>query len=561
MLIELRIQNVAVLEDLTVSLAPGLNVLTGETGAGKSIVVDALGILLGGRASSDLVRAGADRAVVEGVLDVEGDPDVAARLATLGLEPDEGHIVLRREVAAGGRSRAWINGSPTTATIVRELSAHLVDIHGQHEHQRLLAPEYQRQVLDAFAGATGLAADVAEAFRRLRGLEEQRGALEERRRELQRRGDFIRFQLDELRGARVEDPDEDDALEAELNRLAHSEELATTTRGLHQALYGADHALSDELAAALSRLRRLETLDPTLSETTTVLQDAYHLVVDAAGRLADYGESMDRDPRRLEQLRDRRALFMGLKRKYGATLADVIRTREELEAELSELETADLDAGTLDRRVAEARDQLLERARELSQRRGEAAGGLGRQVDQVLPSVGLPDGVFTVELERLSEPAARGLESTEFVVALNPGFPPAPLSKVASGGELSRVMLALKSVLADLDRVPTLVFDEIDAGVGGAVATQVGDRLQQVARGRQVLVVTHLPQIACRAERHLFVEKRSRGGATTTNVQALEGEERVREVARMLDGEPASDASLRHARELLGQDVRVDRAG
>ena len=402
------------------------------------------------------------------------------------------------------------------------------------------------------------------AYRRASDLEKERRELEERRRELERRGDFIRFQLDELRSASLDDPEEEAALEVELNRLGHGEELANTTRSLHHALYGADRALSDELAAALGRLRRLEALDPTLSESAAPLEEAYHLIVDVARRLEDYAEGVDRDPRRLEALRERRALLQGLKRKYGATLAEVMVVRDELEGELSELDGADLDADALSRRVAEAREDLAARAAVLSKRRVDAAEELSSRVSALFPSVGLGSGAFTARLEALETTGPHGSEAVELVVALNPGFPPAPLARVASGGEMSRVMLALKSVLADLDRVPTLVFDEIDAGVGGAVATQVGNRLQQVSRGRQVLVVTHLPQIACRAGLHLQVEKVIDQGVTRTMVAPLTGEDRVREVARMLDGAPASEASLRHARELLsdlGSAEAVDKAG
>jgi len=553
MLIELRVRNVAVLEDLTLTLAPGLNVITGETGAGKSIVVDALGLLIGGRASVDLVRAGADRAVVEGVVDVAGQTEVRARLHALGLEAEDDHIVLRREVTSGGRSRAWVNGSPTTATVLRDLSSALVDIHGQHEHQRLLSTSVQMEVLDAFAGATGLAADVRKAHGRFGELIRRRDEVEARRRELDRKADFLRFQLRELDEAELEDPDEESALEAELGRLNHAEELSGSAEELHDRLYGEDRSVADTLATALQRLKRLSELDPELSEQAALLEGAYHQIVEAARNLGGYARDVDLDPARLDVLRERRALLNALKRKYGATLEEVIATRESVAAELDTLDSPELDLAALEARVSEAREHLLARARDLSEARRGAAHGLGVQVSNLLDEVGLAGGSFAVEVEPLDQVSARGLESAEFVVSLNPGFPPAPLTRVASGGELSRVMLALKSVLSNLDPVPTVVFDEIDAGVGGAVATQVGARLEAVAGGRQVLVVTHLPQIACRGGHHLAVEKRVRGGVTTTMVESLEGEARVREIARMLDGAPLSEASLDHARVLLAQ--------
>ena len=554
MLIELRVRNVAVLEDLTLRLAPGLNVITGETGAGKSIVIDALGLLMGARASTDLVRAGADRAVVEGVLDISGRMELNARLHALGFDADDDHIVLRRELNRAGRSRAWINGSPTTATILRDLSEGLVDVHGQHEHQRLLSPAVQTEVLDAFVGSTGQAAEVRALSERLKDLTRVRDEAETRRRELERRSDFLRFQLGELDDASLEDPDEEEMLEAELARLDHAEELSRGADGIHEELYGADRSLGDGLAQVLGRLRKLTRLDPGLSGHAELLEGAYHQIVEAARNLGDYARTVDLDPRRLEELRERRAQLHALKRKYGADLSEVIATRESLREELQALDAPELDVDRLEAAAEQARARLLSSARALSAARHEGARGLSSQVSALLPDVGLPAGAFAVEFDSREEPSAAGLEVARFVVSLNPGFPPAPLAKVASGGELSRVMLALKSVLSDVDRIPVVVFDEIDAGVGGAVATQVGSRLEAVSQGRQVLVVTHLAQIACRGAHHLSVEKHVEGGLTRTVVRELEGEARAREVARMLDGEPASAASMEHARALLGLD-------
>ena len=502
--------------------------------------------------SSDLVRAGADRAVVEGVVDISGKADVSAQLHALGFDAEDDHIVLRREVTRAGRSRAWVNGSPATATVLRELSEGLVDVHGQHEHQRLLSPAVQTAVLDAFSGSTGQAADVRALFSRVAELTRQRDEAETRRRELERQADFLRFQLGELDDASLEDPEEEQSLEAELARLDHAEELSRGADGIHQELYGADRSLADGLAQVLARLRRLTRLDGGLSDHVDLLEGAYHQMVEAARNLGDYAREVDLDPRRLEDLRERRAQLHALKRKYGATLVEVIAMRESLRKELQALDAPELDVDQLAARAEEARVGLLAAAQGLSRARQEGAKGLSTQVSDLLPEVGLPGGTFAVEFDQRDEPSARGLESARFVVSLNPGFPPALLARVASGGELSRVMLALKSVLSDLDRIPVVVFDEIDAGIGGAVATQVGARLEAVAEGRQVLVVTHLPQIACRGAHHLTVEKRQEGGVTRTAIRELEGESRVREIARMLDGEPASSASLEHARALLG---------
>ena len=553
MLTQLRVRDYAVLDDVSVELGAGLSALWGETGAGKSLLVGALSLLLGERATAEVVRAGAERAVVEGVFDVGGRPELLARLDELGVEPEDGLLILKREVAAAGRSRAWINGSPATATLVGELGSALVDLHGQHEHQTLLRPEEQRRVLDAFAGAAELAAEVAglhaERGRAARALEEADAS----RRELEARSDFLAFQKSEIAEARVAD-DEDRALEDEARRLDHASELAGETGALHERLYAGESALSDRLAAARDTVERLARHDPSLGEVAALLEAAYQQVVEAGSRLGDYAEGVEHDPARLEWIRRRLDQLFRLKRKYGPELADVIETGRRVAAELEQLDGAAQDLERLRAAVADADARLKERAAALSRARRSAARKLESAVGALLPELGMPDGRMEVALEPLAEPAVGGLESVELRVTLNAGFEPRPLRRVASGGELSRVMLALKTVLAGLDRVPTLVFDEIDAGVGGAVATAVAAKLHDVARAHQVLVVTHLPQLASRADGHLMVEKGSGapGGVATTQVRALAGEERVREIARMLGGDPESARSRDHARELLG---------
>ena len=551
MLIELRIRNFAVLKDLTVSLEPGLNVISGETGAGKSIIVDALEVLLGGRASSDAVRSGEARALIDGVVDVRGLQEAAELMGELGLEADDDHLVLRREVRSEGRSRGWINGSPATAGVLRRLGSLLVDIHGQHEHQRIMSVDFQQEVLDAFGGCRALAAEVAEVFRRAAGLARKLDALEERRRELESRADFIRFKLGEIRGAKVH-AGEDEELRVEANRLANADLLARESQALHELLHAGDDAVTDRLAGAAARLRRLSETDPSLAQCASVLDDAYHRVTDAATELGDYGAGIDHDPARLESLRERQAVLQRLRRKYGATLAEVIETGDTLARELDELEAAGLDATALRGELARTEAAWRAVAAELSRRRREAADRLAGEAEAAFPGLGLEGGRFHVHFEEQAAPSARGLERVRFMATMNPGFPLGPLSHIASGGELSRVVLALKSVLAGVDDLPTVVFDEIDAGIGGVVAGQVGERLEEVARGRQVLVVTHLARIAARASNHLVVEKGTTEGAAVTALRRLAPEERVREIARMLGGDPDSAPSLDHARELLG---------
>jgi len=550
MLIELRIRDYAVIDDLSLELGPGLSALSGETGAGKSIIVGALSLLLGERASSGSVRVGAERALVEAVFDISQRPEILSRLGELGQEAEDGLLILRREVAAEGRNRAWMNGSPTTARVVGELGRGLVDLHGQHEHQTLLRRDAQRSILDAFGHAETDAADVSEAFEILAGFEGRLSELKERRRELESRADFLRFQLTEIEEGRVE-VGEDEALEDEVRRLQHSEELLREASAIHAELYGADGAITDRVSQLLISLSRLKEWDPSLQGSHDAFQEAYHALADVGRELGDYAGSVRHDPGRLEEVRERLDLMHRLKRKYGPELADVVATRARLSAELDELEGAGWDEEALERDVEKARADLAGAAEGLTVKRQEAARRLEMEVEALLPDLGLPGATFQVPLEDLSPVGSHGAERVEFLVSVNAGFAPMALGRVASGGELSRVMLALKAILARVDEVPTLVFDEIDAGIGGQVATLVAAKLKEVARYHQVFVITHLPQLASRARSHLLVEKMAGDGLAATSVDTLEGEARVREIARMLGGDPESETSRVHARELL----------
>lgn len=551
MLIELRIRDYAVIDDLTLQLGPGLNALTGETGAGKSIIVGALSLLLGERALSDDVRVGAERAVIEGVFDVSDRTDLLAQLEELGFAAEDGLLILRREVQAAGRNRAWINGSPATAGSVGAVGSAMVDLHGQHEHQTLLRSEAQRDILDAWAACRERVAEVRALHRAWRGAARALEERVERAREVASHEDFMRFQLQEIRDARLV-PDEESELEARARRLEHARELGEGTEGLHQALYGGDEALADQLADALSRLKSLARMDDELSRIVELVEAAYHQVVEAGQVLAAYADGVEQDPAALDEALRRQELLFRLKRKYGPELGDVIATGERLERDVAELDRSEHDLEALERAVHEARAQLDQAAGQLTGQRRDAATRFAGEVERVLPSLGMNRAVFRCELVERAEPGPGGAEDIEFRVSLNPGFEPRPLDRVASGGELSRIMLALKALLAQVDRVPTLIFDEIDAGIGGVVAAGVARELERVSDHHQVFVITHLPQLASRAAAHLHVEKVARAGLAATNVRPLRGDERVREIARMLGGDPESRTSLEHARELLG---------
>jgi DNA repair protein RecN (Recombination protein N) len=551
MLIELRIRDYAVIDDLSLGLEPGLNVFSGETGAGKSIIVGALSLLLGERASSQVVRKGASRAVVEAVFDVGGIAGLEDQVADLGFPREDGLLLLRREVAAEGRNRAWVNGSPATASVLGELGGRLVDIHGQHEHQSLLRPREQRWILDVFGGAEGLARET----RALHGeLSQQRLELEEKQariHELEDRADFLRFQLGEIEGAALQ-VGEEELLQEEARRLEHAEELALGARKLHERLYSGDDSLSDRVSSLMTLLERLAGVDASLESSLRTLEEAYHLLSDAGQRLESYASGLEDDPGRLEEIRNRQDILFRLKRKYGPEIQDVLQAGATVRAELSELDAASFDLEDLRGEIRQVEAGFLERVQALTERRKEAARRLEGEVGRIFPDLGLGKGQFRVSLSPEAVPGPGGGEQVEFLVSLNPGFDPGPLSRIASGGELSRVMLALKTILAGVDRVPTLVFDEIDAGIGGEVATQVAEKLRDVARHHQVFVITHLPQLASRAQHQLLVEKAEMGGLASTRVRELTGEDRVREVARMLGGDPDSPTSRDHAREMLG---------
>ena len=549
MLIELRIRNFAIIESLTLPLARGFNVLSGETGAGKSIIVGALGLLLGERASADVIRTGAERATVEGVFDISDRDEIRALLDDRGIDVEEPTVVLKREVAVG-RARAWINGTTVNAGLLAEVGRLLVNLHGQHEAQTLLDPEAQRRILDAFAGAIEQAAVVRRAHEELGAIIREIAELTRRRADAERRADYLRHVAREIGDAKLV-AGEDTRLEDEARRLENADELRGLAAAIAGALDGDEDTVLQRLSAIARPLGSIQRIDPSLARLQESYDSAYYALEALARELAEYEASVELDPSRLEDVRRRRDLLFRLTKKYGGTVDDVIRTGEEARAELDLVDTAGLDIRQLELREREVRERLSEAARALTIRREAGAERLARAVDEVLPELGMPDGHIDVTLQPLSEIGACGAENVEFRVSLNIGHDARPLARVASGGELSRVMLALKTILARLDHVPTLVFDEVDAGIGGRVGLQVGETLRRVAAYHQVFAITHLPQIAARAHHHIVVSKGARGGVTTADVTVVQTDDRVAEIARMLGGDPDSAVSRAHARELL----------
>jgi len=556
MLSELRVRDLATIADVTLHLGAGLNVLTGETGAGKSMLVDALALLLGERAAGGNVRPGAGKAIVEGAF--EGiDAGTRNRIEALGLDVEDGRVVVRREVSAEGRSRAWVNGSPTTASALAQLGALLVDLHGQHETQSLLHAEAQRDILDAFAHAEGERAAVAEAHAALATLRADEASLASRRDEIRRRADYLRHVVAEIDRARLK-PGEEEALQVEARRLSQAGALGELAQRIVDAIEGDEGNALGALGVAGRALAGLEKVDPAVAGWREMLDAAYTNLSELARQASAYAGEVQEDPERLAEVERRRDLIFKLTGKYGTTIVEVLATRDGSAAELDLLDTADVDLRALAARRAAAESALRAAADALTSRRTDAADRLTRGVTRLLPQLGLPGGKLLASLAPLAEPAAHGQESVHFDVQLNLGLDAKPLARVASGGELSRLMLALKVVLARHDAIATLVFDEVDQGIGGEIGAQVGAALAEVAERHQVLVITHLPQIAARADQHLVVSKEARGGIATSDVQLMHGEDRVGEIARML-GDAEGDAARRHAQALLRKESRTRR--
>jgi DNA repair protein RecN (Recombination protein N) len=547
---QLRIKNVAIIESVTLPLQGGLNVLSGETGAGKSIVIGALGLLIGERASSEDVRTGADKATVEGEFHVKDTPDVAQALDAHGIEAEDGVVVLKREISSAGRTRAWINGTSVTAGVLASVGRLLVTVHGQHDAHALLDEPSQREMLDRFAGALDDAARVREAHAQLADAREALARRIARRDESAKRADYLRHVAEEIAAARLKEGEEA-SLASEAARLTHAEELKSLAGEMIDALDDADGGAIHRIGALQKQLGSLQRIDASTDRLQTLYDAAFYALEEFSRELSAYEESVEHDPARLAQVEQRRDLIYRLLKKHGGSIESAIRAGAEAASELDGLDSAAHDLASLAAAVKSSESALHSCASALSKRRKDGAAKLAAAVEARLPELGMAGGRFAIALRALSEINASGAEEVEYRVALNVGHDDRPLAKVASGGELARVMLALKTILAGLDHVPTLIFDEVDAGIGGAVGLMVGDAMRRVAERHQVFAITHLPQIASRAQHHVVVAKAAKGGITSADIEVLSGDERVRELARMLGGDAKSEISRAHARELL----------
>jgi DNA repair protein RecN (Recombination protein N) len=552
MLRELTIRNLAVIENVSVIFHSGFQVLTGETGAGKSIVIDALALTAGGRGSAEMIRHGCDRADIEAVFDLPKKHPVWEALQRLGIEANaEENLLIRRELLAHGKSSARINGQGVTLTMLREIGEHLVNIHGQHEHQSLLRTERHLEWLDSFAAEE--IADDKLAYRKLyqqyQSISRERRELEEKSRQGMQMLDLYRFQVEEIEAAKLK-PGEDESLADERRKLSHAEKLSDAVTEAYDLLYG-NKGLS-ALSRALTRLQDIVKVDPVvLQPLVDQLQSAYYGVEDSAFQLRDYKETIEFNPQRLAQIELRLDLLHGLKRKYGETTEDILNYQIKINSEADQLENRDELLRQLTEQEEALNSELVVKAEKLSSVRRASSRVLARQIEQELAHLQMERSVFEVKLGK-AELTISGADSAEFVLSTNPGEPPKPLAKIASGGEMSRVMLALKAIFARIDEIPVLVFDEVDTGVSGRAAQAVAEKLSLLSGHCQVFAITHLPQVACMADHQYEIRKQVTGhDRTQTSVTELQPVQRVEELARMLGGVEVTEKTRHHAQEML----------
>jgi DNA repair protein RecN (Recombination protein N) len=565
---ELQIRDFALVDEVELEFEEGLNVLSGETGAGKSIIVGAMSLLLGGRASSDQVRTGAEEASIHGVFSVEEASPARAALEDLGIEVGEdGLVLISRTISRSGRNQCRVNGRPVTQAMLSSVGEHLVDIHGQHEHQSLLRVGRHIEFLDDFAGAEalGIREQVRSGYARLVELEERLASLRSGERERAQRMDLLEFQAREIDAARLS-PGEDARLARERTVLAAADQLYAHANSAYAGLRGSDTGAlgaCDALAAAVSEIEAVLKVDDSLRGALELLQNALAASEEAARVIRMYRDGIELDPARLAEIEERLALLQRLRRKYGDTVDEILEFRRRIGEELQRASSSEEEMAEIADELTKLRVSLGGLCASLREARVRAARALERQVEVELADLNMGSATFRVSFSCKEDPRGvpvgdkllavgpGGADIVEFLFSANPGEPAKPLARIASGGEISRVMLALKSCLASVDEVGTLIFDEIDTGIGGRTATAVGEKLASTSLVRQVVCVTHLAQIACMADVHYGISKVEKGGRTLTMVEKLEGEARAAEIARMLGGAELTPTSIKHAKEML----------
>jgi DNA repair protein RecN (Recombination protein N) len=562
MLKELRIRDFALIEELSLELEPGLNVFTGETGAGKSIIIDALALLLGGKAQEEHLRTGANEAQIEGAFALPPDAAVKSLLDDEGIEQEEGeYLLLRRRILRQGANKAYVNGVMTPLGTLKTLGNYLVDIHGQHQHQSLSSPERHIDFLDAYAGLQDKVEQFKNLFRQHQKIAKEREELLQGEREKAQRMDLLSFQQQEIAAADLEAKEEEKLLE-ERKLLTHAEKLMAAAEEAYDLLEGDTSEFAGTprgqagnvvgmLAQIQNKIGEIVRIDERLNGIKELAESAAIQAKEMAAALRQYRDSLEFDPSRLEEVEARLAEIGKLKRKYGNTIAEILAYQQEINKELAALSHQEERLAELEKEEKELAQLLTTLSQELSSQRKKVAKTLEDKVQEELKYLGMPKTRFVVNFEDNPRLSPKGRDKTEFLISPNPGEEPKSLSKIASGGELSRIMLAMKTILAAVDQVPTLVFDEIDQGIGGGKAEIVGQKLCQVANNHQVLCITHLPQIASLADAHFVVAKRISGQRSLTQVDSLRDSERAPELERMLGGRGDTKVSLLHAEEIL----------
>ncbi len=565
MLKTLRIKNYALIDEIDVEFETGLNILTGETGAGKTIIIDAMSLVLGERASSDVVRSGTEKAVVEGVFGVAGNRKLHGLLEKHQVEWNE-ELILRREISRKGQSRCFINDSPATLNLLKGVGDLLVDLHGQHEHQSLLRVDTHLILLDDFGGLEGLVAEFRQAYDYLQSLLTEHRELQEREHQLKEKKELYEFQMREIDSLNPQ-PDEEEQLESELKILENAQKLYEATLQLYEMLYEGDHSVHDQLVLARNQLEDLSEIDKTFDAMKGECDSAEAIVGELTKLLQQYNSRVEFNPERLEHIRDRLGQLALLKKKYGGSVDTILEHREAIGREVALAANFEGEIQKLELQVERVRSRASEIAQRLSTKRREVARKVVKAIVDVLATLGIPNAQFDVVVENQKiadggngavklgrefyETTPRGIDFVEFYVSTNVGEDIKPLVKVASGGEISRIMLSLKSILAKSERLPLLVFDEIDMGVSGKIAQAVGMSLKNLSNFHQVIAITHLPQIAGLADTHIVVEKVQDSKRTATRVRKLSLQERVHEVATLMSGEEVTAAGLKGAKELM----------
>ncbi len=556
MLEELYIRNYALAEQLTVEFSSGFNILTGETGSGKSVIIGALSLVLGEKGDVINIRTGADETEVSAVVKISGNTEAEKWLEDHDIPADEGRVILRRVLKNTGRGSIYIQSVPATKNDISEFTSLLFDIHGQHEHQSLLSVENHRKLLDSFAGLEKTAESLTADFISLSNIKKEYQKLMTDEREMLREADIAAFAVREIEQAKLH-PGEIEELENEHRLLSQAEKLFTHLEDIHNSLSESAGGALDGLRSGMKHIRELSSIDNLFSEYGTRLENAFYETEDVLDSLERYRNNFDFSPEKLEACDERLGEIMKLRKKYGDTIEEILEFLEESRRKVSNIENREELKAEYSERIGLLEKSVLGQASELSKKRKEAALKLQAEIQSQLKALGMPKAEFRVLVEqRLGEngrPSCgiNGFDSIEFLISPNQGEPPKRLKSIASGGEISRVMLAIKSVLADKDSVDCLVFDEIDSGIGGEIAVAVGEHLYKLSKYKQILCITHLASIAVRADNHIRVCKNSVSGRTFTEIRAVSGEERKIEIARMLSGDTNADVSLKHAEELL----------